>query len=84
MSSRTRCAYSPMFRLRMSEDFVGRVVAFDDAAGLGDVERDDGVRYPFHCIEIADGTRSIALGTAVTFTLLCKLGRYEAAHITAL
>ena len=84
MSSRTRCDCSPMFRLRMSEDFVGRVVAFDDAAGLGEVERDDGVRYPFHCIEIADGTRMIAIGTAVTFTLLCKLGRYEAAHITAL
>ena len=66
----------------MSEDLVGRVVAFDEAVGLGEVERDDGTRYPFHCIEIADGTRTIAVGTAVTYTLLCKLGRYEAARIT--
>ena len=66
----------------MSDDLVGRVVAFDDAVGLGEIERADGTRLPFHCIEIADGTRSIAVGTAVTFALLCKLGRYEAAHIT--
>ena len=73
---------SPTFQLPMSDEFVGRVVAFDPAAGLGEVERNDGVRYPFHCIEIADGTRSIAVGAAVTFTLLCKLGGYEAACIT--
>ena len=66
----------------MSDDFAGRVVAFDDAAGLGEVARDDGVRFPFHCIEIADGTRTIAVGTAVTFRLLCKLGRYEAAQLS--
>lgn len=66
----------------MSDTFAGRVVAFDDASGLGEVERDDGIRFPFHCIEIADGTRTIAVGTAVTFALLCKLGRYEAAQLT--
>ena len=66
----------------LSEDFGGRVIGFDDAAGLGEVERVDGTRFPFHCIEIADGTRSIAVGATVTFTVLCKLGRYEAAHIT--
>ncbi|CAN5446761.1 hypothetical protein BH10ACT2_BH10ACT2_20800 [soil metagenome] len=68
----------------MSEAVVGRVVAFDEAAGLGEVERDDGVRFPFHCIEIADGTRTIAVGAPVTFALLCKLGRYEASQIAAL
>ena len=66
----------------MSETSSGVVAAFDDAAGLGEVERDDGIRFPFHCIEIADGTREIAVGTWVTFELLCKLGRYEAARIT--
>lgn len=65
----------------MSERFTGRVVAFDEAAGLGEIERVDGVRFPFHCIEIADGTRVIAVDTAVTFDLLCKLGRYEAAQL---
>jgi CspA family cold shock protein len=57
------------------------VVAFDAAVGLGEVQRDDGVRFPFHCIEIADGSRDIATGTPVTFTLLCKLGGYEAAGV---
>ena len=33
---------------------------------------------PFHCIAIADGSRTIAVGTAVKFDLLPKLGRYEA------
>ena len=66
----------------MSDDLAGVIVAFDDAAGLGEIERDDGTRLPFHCIEIADGTRTIAVGAKVAFELLCKLGRYEAAHIS--
>ena len=60
----------------------GSVVAFDASVGLGEVERDDGIRFLFHCIEIADGSRSIDTGTAVTFGLLAKLGCYEAARIT--
>ena len=58
----------------------GTVTAFDDASGLGTIASDD-VQVPFHCIAIADGTRSIEVGTAVTFDLLAKLGRYEAADI---
>lgn len=65
----------------MSTVHEGKVVAFDAAVGLGEVQRVDGVRFPFHCIEIADGTRTIALDTPVTFGLLCKLGRYEAAGV---
>lgn len=61
---------------------AGAVIEFDRVVGLGEVELADGTRYPFHCIEIADGTRDIAVGTAVTFELLGKLGRYEAARIT--
>lgn len=59
----------------------GSVVSFDREIGLGEVATPDGTRFPFHCIEIADGTRDIPVGTPVTFTLLGKLGRYEAAHI---
>jgi len=59
----------------------GTVVEFDAAIGLGVIEADD-VRYPFHCIEIVDGSRDIAVGTEVTFDVLCKLGRYEAASIS--
>ncbi len=66
----------------MSSPHVGTVVAFDDAVGLGEVERVDGQRFQFHCIELADGTRSIEVSTPVTFGLLCKLGRYEARAVT--
>jgi CspA family cold shock protein len=60
----------------------GEVVAFDRQVGLGEVRADDGASFPFHCIEIADGSRDIEVGAAVQFTLLGKLGRYEAAGIT--
>jgi hypothetical protein len=60
----------------------GTVVAFDRQVGLGEVRADDGTTYPFHCIEIGDGSRDIAVGAVVLFTLLGKLGRYEAAAIT--
>jgi hypothetical protein len=60
---------------------AGTVVRFDVQSGLGEVAGADGTGYPFHCIEIADGSRDIAVGTGVDFTLLPKLGRYEAADI---
>ena len=58
----------------------GEVSAFDDDRGLGEINA-AGVMHPFHCVSIADGTRTIAPGTAVTFVVLHKLGRYEAADI---
>jgi cold shock CspA family protein len=62
----------------------GRVVAFDDHVGLGEIEVDDGTRYPFHCTRIADGTRTIAVGTPVTFDLAPgHLGRYEATAVSS-
>jgi CspA family cold shock protein len=60
---------------------AGVVVAFDASVGLGEIESSSGQRHRFHCIEIADGSRSIDVGTAVTFALLAKFGRYEAAGI---
>ena len=56
----------------------GTVAAFDGDAGLGTVRADDGVDYLFHCVEIADGTRTIEVGAAVEFSRLAKLGAYEA------
>jgi cold shock CspA family protein len=58
----------------------GTVVAFDEAAGLG-VIATGSEEFPFHCIEIADGSRSIDVGTEVTFDVLAKLGRWEAANV---
>jgi cold shock CspA family protein len=59
----------------------GRVRAFDEEAGLGSITGADGHEYPFHCIEIADGSRTIDIGTDVSFDVLAKFGRWEAANI---
>lgn len=60
---------------------VGVVTSFDREVGLGEVTSSDGAVYGFHCIEIADGSRDIAVGTAVSFMLIGKLGRFEAARV---
>ena len=59
----------------------GTVTVFDESAGLGLISGADGVEHPFHCIEIADGSRAIDSGTEVSFDLLAKFGRWEAANI---
>jgi CspA family cold shock protein len=59
----------------------GVVRTFDEAAGLGVIDGEDGVEYAFHCIEIADGTRTIDPGAEVGFDRLAKLGRWEAANV---
>lgn len=59
----------------------GRVMSFDADLGLGTVESATGAVHTFHCIEIIDGTRNIAVGSDVSFRLLAKFGRYEAADI---
>jgi cold shock CspA family protein len=66
----------------MSAARSGVVESFDAALGLGLVRRNDGEGVPFHCIEIADGSRTIEVGTQVSFHLLGKLGRYEATGVT--
>lgn len=59
----------------------GRVVAFDESRGLGEIEAGDR-RYPFHCTEIADGSRTIAVEVKVTFEINPgTLGRWEATNI---
>ena len=57
----------------------GRVAAFDPARGLGAVADDDGSSYDFHATAIADGSRRIAVGTTVVFTVTPgHRGLYEA------
>jgi CspA family cold shock protein len=61
---------------------TGTVTEFDDPKGWGTVTTDDGVEHFFHCSAIADGSRTIAVGTAVTFDVVPGvLGRWEAAAI---
>lgn len=67
----------------MIASYFGRVTEFDAARGLGRVVRDDppGEGFWFHCIEIADGSRTIDVGAAVHFDVRAKLGRHEAVAI---
>ncbi len=61
---------------------TGVVTAFDDDAGLGTVTADDGTEHPLHCTAIADGSRTIAVGTAVRFDVVPgRLGRWEATDV---
>lgn len=60
----------------------GHVRVFDERRGLGEVEGDDGRVYPFHCTCIADGTRTIPVGVAVTFRVIPGVqGRWEAGMV---
>jgi cold shock CspA family protein len=60
----------------------GTVESFDAEVGLGEVRGDDGVVYPFHCAQIADGSRTIPVGTLVRASVVAgHLGRWEAAGI---
>lgn len=57
----------------------GTVTDFDDPRGLGTVTAEDGAAYAFHCTAIADGTRTIDVGTAVEFDVVPgRMGRWEA------
>jgi len=61
---------------------TGKVSAFSEPRGLGEITADDTTVYPFHCTEIADGTRTITPGTRVEFEVVPgTLGRWEAATI---
>ena len=61
----------------------GRVVEFDEHKGYGHVETEDGRRLFFHCTAIADGTRTIPVGTEVGFEVVAgHLGRWEATGLT--
>ena len=53
----------------------GSVDSFDKDVGLGEVRGEDGRLYPFHCTEIADGSRDIAVGTEVSFSCLLYTSR---------
>ena len=60
----------------------GTVSSFSEDRGLGEITADDATVYPFHCTVIADGTRTIAVGTRVEFEIVPgPLGRWEASAI---
>ena len=64
----------------------GRVVSFDEDVGLGEIaaaaQSGPAEQYRFHCTQIADGSRVVAVGAQVSFRLLAgRDGRWEAADI---
>jgi cold shock CspA family protein len=62
---------------------TGHVTAFDPKTGLGSVAEAGGVAFGFHATAITDGSRDIAVGTAVCFTVAPGHGgRYEADALT--
>ncbi|HUY63229.1 MAG TPA: hypothetical protein VMV14_01775 [Acidimicrobiales bacterium] len=64
---------------------VGTVTTFDEQRGLGEVSDDGGASYPFHCTALRDGSRRVAVGTAVAFELAAgHVGRMEARSLQPL
>lgn len=62
---------------------LGVVTEFDDPRGWGIVTSDSGERFPLHCTAIADGSRTIAVGTSVRFAVGAgRMGRWEAADVS--
>ena len=65
----------------MRAQYSGRVAAFDDHVGRGEIEA-GGMRFPFHCTAIADGTRAVLPDVDVRFRLVVgPLGALEATAI---
>jgi cold shock CspA family protein len=59
----------------------GTVTSFDERRGLGVIRGDDG-EHPFHTTQIADGSRSVRVGQAVTFEIVPgRMGDWEASEI---
>ncbi|MFM8867815.1 MAG: cold shock domain-containing protein [Ilumatobacteraceae bacterium] len=59
----------------------GTVSAFDHHEGLGWIDDAAGGRYLFHCAELLDGSRDVAVGARVTFERAIRFGHQEAARI---
>ncbi|MFP4511412.1 MAG: cold-shock protein [Acidimicrobiales bacterium] len=67
------------------ETATGTVTDFDDAAGYGTVTDSGGEQWFFHCTAIADGTRTIEIGTQVAFEIVAgRLGAWEASDLRPL
>jgi CspA family cold shock protein len=65
------------------EEVIGSVGTFDGHRGLGTINA-NGEEFPFHCVEIADGSRDIALGALVSFVVAYRFGLVEASNVVKL
>lgn len=62
----------------MKQQRTGAVISFDGQAGVGVVRSTEGERFGFHAVSIADATRVIDVGAAVTFRVRAGLRGWEA------
>lgn len=63
---------------------IGQVASFDEPRGIGVVQSGDR-RFDFHCTAITDGSRRIAEGAPVAFTVDAgHLGRLQASSVRPL
>jgi CspA family cold shock protein len=65
----------------MSERIAGVVAEFDAHVGLGVVASSNGDSFPFHCTQIANGSRTIDVGASVTFVVVDRFKGPEAYEI---
>lgn len=68
----------------LSNVSTGTVTQFDDAAGLGVITDINGKEWPFHCVSLSDGSRTIDAGASVGFREGFRVARPEAVEITRL
>ncbi len=59
----------------------GVVTQFDDFVALGEITDSSGRVWPFHCVSIADGTRTIEVGAKVQCETAWRVARVEAVDI---
>lgn len=61
---------------------IGTVASFDEQAGLGTIRADDGRELLFHCTQLTDGSRTVAVRASVRFEVVpAHLGTGEAARV---
>jgi hypothetical protein len=65
----------------LSEEHSGVVTAFSDVQGLGEITDAASVVWPFHCVSITDGSRTIEVGRQVVFRKGFRVARPEAVSI---
>ena len=64
---------------------IGAVETFDERVGLGTVRSAAGIELSFHCTAITDGTRTIPVGTPVSFLVAATHhGAHQASSVTPL
>jgi cold shock CspA family protein len=84
-ASEDRAAFEAIVADGTRGSWLGTVQAFDSERGLGVVVAAGGVSFRFHSTAIADGSRQIAIGSAVSFVVAPALGgRFEADSLTPL